>query len=41
MHQTQEQPVQLGIAIGEVEYRLPREMWSAFPGGMPYFMVKQ
>ncbi|HEY0965468.1 MAG TPA: hypothetical protein VGE13_03235 [Candidatus Saccharimonadales bacterium] len=41
MHQTQEQLVQLGIAIGEVEYCLPREMWMAFPGGMPYFMVKQ
>jgi len=41
MHQTQEQLVQLGIAIGEVEYCLPREMWDVFPGGMPYFMVKQ
>ncbi len=41
MHQTQEQLVQLGIAIGEVEYCLPREMWSVFPGGAPYFMVKQ
>ncbi len=40
-HRTQEQLIQLGIAIGEVEYCLPREMWAAFPGGMPYFMVKQ
>lgn len=41
MHQAQEQLIQLGIAIGEVEYCLPRGMWGAFPGGMPYFMVKQ
>jgi hypothetical protein len=41
MHQTQEQLVQLGIAIGEVEYCLPREMWSALPGCVPYFTVKQ
>ena len=41
MHQTQEQLVQLGIAIGEVEYCMPRDMWVAFPGGMPYIMVKQ
>jgi len=41
MHLSQEQLIQLGIAIGEVEYCLPREMWGAFPGGMPYFMVKQ
>lgn len=40
-HQTQEQLVQLGIAIGEIEYLLPREMWAVFPGGMPYFVVKQ
>lgn len=36
-----EQLVQLGIAIGEVEYCLPRDMWSVLPNGMPYFMVKQ
>ena len=41
MHLAQEQLVQLGIAIGEVEYCLPREMWGIFPGGMPYFMVEQ
>lgn len=41
LHQIQEQLVQLGIAIGEVEYCLPREMWMVLPGGMPYFLVKQ
>lgn len=41
MHPTMEKLVQLGIAIGEVEYLMPRELWSAMPGGMPYFVVKQ
>lgn len=41
LHRTMEHLVQLGIATGEVEYLLPREMWSALPGGMPYFAVKQ
>lgn len=41
LHQTQEQLVQLGIAIGEVAYCLPRDLWGVFPGGMPYFTVKQ
>lgn len=29
----------LGIAAGKAKIQLPREMWSAFPGGMPYFVV--
>lgn len=41
MHQTMDQLVLLGLAIGEVEYCLPRELWPALPGGMPYFVVKQ
>lgn len=41
VHQTQEQLVQLGIAIGEVEYCLPRDMWKILPGGMPYIAVRQ
>ena len=41
MHLTMEYLFLLGIAIGEVEYLLPREMWEAFPGGMPYLVVKQ
>ncbi len=41
LHRTVEQLVQLGIAIGKVEYCLPRDMWSVLPGGMPYFVVKQ
>lgn len=30
----------LGLAIEKVSYCLPRELWSALPGGVPYFMVK-
>ena len=41
LHQTMEQLFQLGMAIGEVEYTLPRDMWSIFPGGVPFMTVKQ
>lgn len=41
LHQTVDRLVQLGIAIDEVEYCLPRDMWDSLPGGMPYFTVKQ
>lgn len=30
----------LGIALGKMEYCIPREMWEAFPGGVPYVMIK-
>jgi len=39
-HQRMEQLFQLGIAIGKVEYQLPRDVWSILPGGMPYLVVK-
>jgi hypothetical protein len=39
-HIIMEQLVQLGIAIGEVEYTLPREDWKDFPGGMPHLTVQ-
>lgn len=39
MHQTVDELVCMGIAIGAVKFQFPREMWSAFPGGMPYFSV--
>jgi hypothetical protein len=29
----------LGLAIGRVEYCLPKKMWSALPKGLPYFRV--
>jgi hypothetical protein len=38
-HQTQDRLFQLGMAIGAASYLLPREMWGALPGGMPYLVV--
>ena len=31
---------QLGIGTGQAAYMMPREMWSVFPGGVPYCIVK-
>jgi hypothetical protein len=30
----------LGIALGVAEWSLPRDLWEALPGGMPYVAVK-
>jgi hypothetical protein len=38
-HLVVEQLVQMGMAIGRVRYCLPRDMWSALPGAMPYVIV--
>lgn len=38
-HQTMSQLFCLGQACGYVKYLLPREMWSALPGGMPYIVI--
>ena len=40
LHSTMEKLVILGIAIGRVEYVIPRDMWSLLPGSVPYFVVK-
>ena len=29
----------LGMGLGIVKYCMPREMWGAFPGGMPYLEI--
>ena len=34
-----EQLMQLGIGLGLVEYCVPREVWRALPGGMPYITI--
>jgi hypothetical protein len=39
MHQTMDELVCLGLALKALKFQLPREMWGAFPGGMPYFSV--
>jgi hypothetical protein len=38
-HRTMEQLFMLGLASGQVKELLPRDMWAAFPGGMPYYVV--
>ena len=38
-HKSMEQLMCLGIAIGKCKIQLPKEIWSALPGGMPYFTV--
>jgi hypothetical protein len=30
----------LGMAIGYVDCLFPRDLWSAMPGGVPYYVVK-
>ena len=39
LHQRMEQLFQLGIGVGKAKLLMPREMWSALPGGMPYYVV--
>ncbi len=29
----------LGLGLNKVKFILPREVWSALPGGVPYFIV--
>jgi hypothetical protein len=31
----------LGMAVKKTVCLMPREMWKIFPGGMPYYMVKE
>ena len=39
-HRNVEELFLLGIAIDKVEYLLPRELWMALPGGVPYLVIK-
>lgn len=39
LHQTMEFLFMLGMAAGMVRFALPRSMWQALPGGMPYIVV--
>lgn len=38
-HRIMEQLFQLGVATGTAKLLMPREMWGALPGGMPYYVV--
>jgi hypothetical protein len=40
LHTVIEQLVCLGIAAGKISWLLPRNLWAALPGGMPYFVIK-
>jgi hypothetical protein len=39
-HSTVDKLVMLGYAAGKLRFVMPREMWSMFPGGVPYFVVQ-
>lgn len=38
-HSTMEMLTIIGIAAGFVSYTLPRDLWDALPGGMPYITI--
>lgn len=38
-HQNINELLALGIATGQAKILMHRELWSALPGGMPYFVV--
>jgi hypothetical protein len=40
LHRTMDELFVLGIATGQADYLLPRELWQALPGGMPYIVVR-
>lgn len=40
-HQSMNELLCLGLAVGVMEYCSPKETWGMFPGGMPYIRVKQ
>jgi hypothetical protein len=39
LHQQMERLFALGIAAGKARWLLPREMWDALPGNVPYVSV--
>lgn len=40
-HRSMEALFVLGLAIQKVKLLIPKEMWSALPGGMPYYAILQ
>ncbi len=41
LHPTVDMLFTLGLAAGRVVCLMPRELWDALPGGMPYYMVRE
>ena len=39
LHSVMDELFCLGLGIKRVRYLMPREMWTALPGGMPYLVV--
>lgn len=39
LHQTMENLLLLGLAIEQLSFLLPRELWKALPEGMPYIIL--
>ncbi len=39
-HPQMQELMLLGLATKKIAYCMPRDLWSALPGGLPYFMVK-
>ena len=39
LHMRMDQLFALGIGLGLARWQLPRDMWEALPGGMPYVVV--
>jgi hypothetical protein len=39
LHLRMDQLFQLGNGIGKVKSLMPRELWSALPGGMPFYII--
>ena len=39
LHRRMEELFVLGIAANKVKSVMPRELWSALPGGVPYYVV--
>jgi hypothetical protein len=41
LHQTMDELVCLGNAIGKLSFTAPKDLWSVLPGGMPYLTIKK
>ncbi|MGL6198716.1 MAG: hypothetical protein ACRC3H_07260 [Lachnospiraceae bacterium] len=39
LHSVMEKLFLLGMGIGKVQCLLPKEVWTALPGGMPYYVI--
>ena len=39
LHKNMEELFCLGMAIGKVKSQFPKEIWSALPGGVPYYVI--